>query len=100
MTELGYVLNQRFQLRVAQCSRAQHALQCSIVYAVMQHEADLINGELSCSLLLKMDKAIALGLVSCICGYFARQDAAKGTEGVMQRLVVDVLVQVLDKDVA
>lgn len=32
--------------------------------------------------------------------YFARKDVSEGTEGVVQRLVVNGLVQVLDEDVS
>lgn len=47
-----------------------------------------------------MHEAIALGLISCICSHLARQDASKSTEGVMQRLVINILIQVFDEDVA
>ena len=52
----------------------------------------LINGKLGGALLLKVYKAIPLRLIRRISGDFAGQDGAKGTEGVMQSLVVYVLV--------
>lgn len=52
----------------------------------------LVNGKLGSALLLKMYKAVPLRLVRGISGDFAGQNGAKGTEGVMQGLVVYVLV--------
>ena len=65
-----------------------------------KHKAYLVNGKLSCLLLLKMHKAIALALASSIHRDFAGQNVAEGTEGVMQSLVVDALVQILDEDIS
>ena len=47
-----------------------------------------------------MDESVALGDSVGVAGHLAGGDAAKGGEGVMQRLVVDGLVEVLDEDVA
>lgn len=65
-----------------------------------KHKAYLVNGKLSSLLLLKMHEAIALALASSIHRDFAGQDVAKGTEGVVQSLVVDALVQILDEDIS
>jgi hypothetical protein len=44
-------------------------------------------------------KAVALGATQVIGGDLAREDVAKGRESVIERLVVDRLVEVLDEDV-
>ena len=58
-------------------------------------DAHLLNGELRGLVELVVHEAVALGLASGVQGDLAAQDGAEGGEGVVQRLVVDGLVQVL-----
>jgi hypothetical protein len=55
----------------------------------------LLNGEVGSLLCLKVHEAVALALACGVCGHLAGQDGAKLAEGVVQRLVVNGLVQVL-----
>ena len=85
---------------------------------VEQHAIDLLYGHVSRLLRLKVHKTIAFGVALVIkvhlaastvgdhrerqtgsCTYLAGQDIAKGTEGVVQSLVVNGAVEVLDEDV-
>jgi hypothetical protein len=58
----------------------------------------LVDGLLGGLVGLVVHKAVALRLAGGVQGDLARQDVAEGGEGVVQRLVVDVLVQVLRTD--
>ena len=46
-----------------------------------------------------MDKAVTLGAALLIVGDLAGEDVAKGTEGIVEHLVIDALVEVLDENV-
>lgn len=59
----------------------------------------LLDGELRRLLGLIVHEAVALGVGRGVGRDLARQDQAKLAEGVVQRLVVDRLVEVLDEDV-
>merc|ERR1719318_51587 len=67
---------------------------------VQQHAVDLLNGVHSRLLGLKMDKSITLAATISILGDLAGEDVSEGGEGVVHRLVVNGLVQVLNEDVA
>lgn len=62
---------------------------------IKQQPAHLADGQLGSLLALEVHKAVALGHAVGIRGHLAGQDAAEGAEGVVQRLVVNGLVQVL-----
>ncbi len=62
------------------------------VAEALQTDVYLVNSKLGCTLLLEVDKAVALGLVGTVCGNLAGQDGSKGAEGVMESLVVNFLV--------
>ena len=57
--------------------------------------AHLVDGQLGGLVGLKVHEAVALGHTVGIGGHLAGQDLAEGAESVVQRLVVDALVQVL-----
>merc|ERR1719339_463025 len=67
---------------------------------VEQHAVDLLDGVHGGLLRLKMNEAIAFGATVGVLGNLAAEDVPEGREGVVHRLVVDALVQVLDEDVA
>ena len=68
--------------------------------AVEEHAVHLGHSELSGVLRLVMYEAVSLGATQIIGGDLAREDVAKGREGVIERLVIDRLVKVLDEHVA
>merc|ERR1719222_875373 len=61
---------------------------------------DLLDGVHGGLLRLKMNEAVAFGATVGILCNLAAEDVSEGREGVVHRLVVDALVQVLDEDVA
>ena len=66
---------------------------------VEQHPVDLGDGHVSRLLRLKVDKPIALRIPLFIKDHLTGEDISKSTEGVVECLVVNSLVQVLDEDV-
>jgi len=67
---------------------------------VQEHSVHLGDGELGTLSALKVDKAKAAGVAVLVDHDLAREDVSKGAEGVVERLVVDGLVEVLDEDVS
>jgi len=84
---------------------------------IEQHSMDVLNGMLSCLGSLVVDKTVSSGTTLLICSNLARQDIAKGSKSIMEslynvvsllfwkicsasNLVVDLLVQILDKNIS
>jgi len=67
---------------------------------VEQHAVDGLDSTISGLGGLVVNKAIALGAALLIGGDLARQNSAEGGKRIMEGLIVDLLVQVLDEDVA
>ena len=67
---------------------------------VEQHAVHLLDRVHGGLLRLEVDEAVALGATIGVLGDFAAEDVSEGGEGVVHRLVVDALVQVLDEHVA
>jgi len=67
---------------------------------VEQHAVHLLDGVHGGLLGLKVNEAVAFGAAVGVLGDLAAEDVSEGGEGVVHRLVVDALVQVLDEDVA
>lgn len=72
-------------------------VQCVCTCTTTAHLLDGLGGAL---LRVVLHKAVALADPVGVHGDLGRQDVAKGDKGVVQRLVVDRLVQVFDKDVS
>jgi hypothetical protein len=64
---------------------------------IHKHPVDFLNGLVGGLLRLKLDKPVAFGLARAVGGNLAGQDVAKSCESIMEGLVVDALVQVLQR---
>jgi len=67
---------------------------------LLKHLAfDLLDGSLSGLLGLVVNETVALGAALIVVGDLAGKDVTEGTEGIVQHLVINALVEVLDEDV-
>jgi hypothetical protein len=67
---------------------------------VQQHAIDGLDGTVSSLGSVVMDKAVAFGTSAVVRGDFAGKNIPERRKGVMESLVVDLLVEILDKDIA
>jgi len=67
---------------------------------IEQHAIDGLDSIISGLASLVVDETIALGAAMLVGRDFAREHVSEGGEGVVESLVVDGLVEVLNKDVA
>jgi len=79
---------------------ARHEEAHEDLLSVEKHAVHLCDGQVGGILCLIVHKAVPLGAAGVIGGYLAAENIAERGECIVQRLVVDGLVEVLDEDVA